>query len=112
MENTNLLMIPIWPLYNMNSVEDIDFDVGLSNYLKRGYDLSKRLEIYGILVWAKENSNYDFLGIMKNAPTPKKMKFLNNEVYIHLMNFKTFMENEEFGLLTDDRPLNRPWEQG
>lgn len=40
-----------------------------------------------------------------------KLKFTNEEIYSYLLNFKSFMKNEEFSLLTDDRPTNRPWEQ-
>ncbi|WP_431166069.1 hypothetical protein [Tenacibaculum halocynthiae] len=39
------------------------------------------------------------------------MRYNNYLTYEFLMNFKSFMKNEEFGLLTDYRPTNRPWEQ-
>ena len=34
----------------------------------------------------------------------RTLVFSNEEIYSFLMNFKSFMENEEFGLLTDDKP--------
>ncbi|WP_158530822.1 hypothetical protein [Tenacibaculum sp. E3R01] len=39
------------------------------------------------------------------------VNFSNEIIYEYLMNFKSFMENEEFSLLADDRPTNRPWMQ-
>lgn len=95
-----LLMIPLWPLYNMESLEDINYDNQLADYLKDGYKLEARKDIYNSLVWAKQNPNYNFLDIMKNAPNRNVIKFKNNEVYTHLIKFKEFMEKEEFSLLT------------
>ena len=106
MKNKNLLMILIWPLYNVSKIDDVIFDKNLSDYIKRGYSLKKRNELYKNLVWANENPNYNFLEIMNNAPSVRKVEFANSQVYKHLMSFKKFMENEEFGLLTDDKPTS------
>lgn len=108
---TSLLIIPIWPLFNMATISDTVYDQNLSEYLKKGYNLEKRKRIHKALKWAKENSTYDFLTIAKMAPTNRKMKFNNQEIYIHLINFKKFMENEKYGLLTDDRSTNLFWER-
>lgn len=40
---------------------------------------------------------------MKDAPVSGKLEFSNEEVYQYLMGFKTFMENEEYALLTDNK---------
>lgn len=102
------LMIPIWELYQINELSEIVFGVSVSEYIKDIKSLEERKNIYEALKWAKENSNYDFKGIMKDAPVPHKLKFSNREVYKYLMDFKTFMENEEYELLTDDRPVKKP----
>ena len=106
MKNKNLLIIPIWPLYDVSKINDVIFDKNLSDYIKRGYNLKKRKDIYESLVLANENPNYNFLEIMNNAPSVRKVEFANSQVYKHLMSFKKFMENEEFGLLTDDKPTS------
>ncbi len=111
MENKNLLIIPMWTLYNMKDLEDINFDINLSDYIKRGYNLTKRKELYEVLEWAEDNPNYSFINLMDNAPSVRKIKFTNKEIYLHLMNFKSFMENTEFSLLIDNRPTNLPWER-
>ncbi|WP_417799887.1 hypothetical protein [Tenacibaculum sp.] len=111
MKDINLLMVPMWPLYNVSSVDDMIFDGNLSKYLKRGYDLSKRKLIFNVLEWAQDNSEYNFKEVMDNSPNPREIRFSNKEIFNHLMNFKKFMENEEYGLLTDDRPTNYPWEK-
>lgn len=104
-------MIPMWPLYNVSSINDIVFDINLSEYIKRGYNLKKRKDIYESLVWANDNPNYNFVDIMQDAPSVRKIKFKKDEIYRHLLNFKSFMENEEFGLLTDDTSTSFPWEK-
>lgn len=48
---------------------------------------------------------------MENAPIRGKLKFTNEEIYSYLVNFESFMKNEEFSSLTDGRPTNHPREQ-
>ena len=97
------LMIPIWALYNFESIKDITFKIDDSEYLKNNYTLLERNNIYNSINWAKENPNFDFKSIMKEAPVSHKLKFSNKEIFKYLMNFKEFMENDEYNLLTDDR---------
>lgn len=105
------LMIPILYLYKVKKIKDFIFDKKLSERIKDYEELNDRKSVYEMLKWAEDNPDFHFESIMKNAPVRGKLKFTNDEVYYYLMNFKSFMENEEFGLLTDDRPTNRPWEQ-
>lgn len=100
----NNLMVPMFALYNFQSVKDIEFKLDDAEYLKDFYNLDERKDIQQALVWAKENPNFDFKEIMKEAPTPHKLRFSNKEVFKYLMDFKTFMENEEYKLLLEDRP--------
>lgn len=105
------LMTPIFYLYEIEKVEQIKLNESTAEKFKDIYDKKIRIEIFESLKWAEENKDFHFESIMENAPVRGKLKFTNDEVYSYLMNFKSFMENEEFGLLTDDRPTNRPWEQ-
>ena len=104
------LMSPIFYLYKKNKIEDIKFDKQFSERIKDYDELIHRIGIYKTLQWAEKNPDYHFESVMEDAPVVDKLKFSNDEVYQYLMNFKAFMENEEFGLLTDDRPTNFPWE--
>ncbi|MEP0263111.1 hypothetical protein [Dokdonia sp.] len=97
-------MIPIWLLYNTESLEDITYDEVLSETLKDGYDLDSRKLIYKVLEWAESKTEYDYNGIMDNAPTSRKLDYSNSEIYQFLMDFKNFMEKSEYGLLSDNRP--------
>ena len=40
---------------------------------------------------------------MVDVPLANKIRFTNTEIYNYLMKLKGFMENNEFGLLTDKR---------
>ena len=104
MENKNLLMIPIWLLYNTKSLGDIKYDEVLSETLKNGYDLDSRKLIYKALEWIESKSEYDYKGIMDNAPTSRKLDYSNSEIYQFLMDFKIFMGKNEYELLSDNRP--------
>ena len=95
--------MPLFGLYDIDSLEEVKFTIESSNYIKNGYSLEIRKNIYDSLNWAKENPSFDFKSIMNDAPVPHKFKFSNKEVYKYLMSFKEFMENEDFALLTDDR---------
>ncbi|CAL2080331.1 conserved hypothetical protein [Tenacibaculum sp. 190524A02b] len=103
-------MTPIFYLYKLKKIEDFLFDKKLSERIKDYEELKHRKGVYEMLKWAEKNPSFHFESIMENAPVRGKLKFTNEEVYSYLMSFKSFMENEEFGLLTDDRPTNKPWE--
>ncbi|WP_452598022.1 hypothetical protein [Pontimicrobium sp. MEBiC01747] len=103
MENKNVLMIPIWLLYNVDSIEEINYDSILSDTLKDSYDLEVTKKIYKTIKLAEEKPDYPFNEIMDKAPVLEKINFKDEEIYSHLMNFKSFMEDERFGLLTDTR---------
>lgn len=104
MKNKNLLMIPIWLLYNAKSLDDIEYDEILSETLKEGYDLDSRKLIYKALEWAESKNEYDYKGIMENAPTSRELDYPNSEIYQFLVDFKKFMEKSEYELLSDNRP--------
>ncbi|CAL2091558.1 conserved protein of unknown function [Tenacibaculum sp. 190524A02b] len=104
----NQLMTPIWALYNVDNITDVKFTIESAKRIANLYPREKLDNMYNALKWAEKNSNYDFLEIMNEAPTHRKLKFSNSEIFKHLMSFKKFMENEEFGLLTDDTPPNQP----
>lgn len=107
------LMIPIWALYNFKNINEIALKVDDSEYLKNVYNLEQRKKIHSALKWAKENPNFDFKGIMKDASVSHELIFSNSEVYNYLMSFKDFLENKEYKLLTDDRPIKKmPHEEG
>ncbi|MGQ3677691.1 hypothetical protein [Tenacibaculum discolor] len=105
------LMTPIFYLYKIEEVGQIQMNKKMAKKFKDIYDKNTRVEIFESLQWAEENKDFSFESIMEDAPVRGKLKFTNEEVYDYLMNFKKFMENEEYGLLTDDRPTNRPWEK-
>lgn len=59
---------------------------------------------------AVENSEFDFQIIATEVkPFAGNIHFTNEEIYNYLVSFKNFMENEEYGLLTDGRPNNLTW---
>lgn len=41
---------------------------------------------------------------MKDAPLSHELTFSNLDIHNYLMFLKNFMENQEYKLLTDDRP--------
>lgn len=108
-ENENLLMSPLWILYNKKEEEKLDVDV--AEQFKDIHDLKTRKLIYDSLKWAEKNANYEFINVFKRMPHIIEIKYNNDFIYNYLIDFKKFMENEEYGLLTDDRPTNKPWEK-
>ena len=102
------LMVQIWELYDLDSLDDAIFTVESSEYLKNGYSLPERKNMYDALKWAEKNPNFHFESIMEKAPDAGKLKFSNEEVYQYLMLFKSFMENKEYKLLTDNRKPLEP----
>lgn len=104
MKNKFFLTIPISFLYNVELIQEMKLDLIMSNTLKNGYNLEDRLSIFNALIWAEQNPNHPFKDVMKDTPILGELNFKNSEIYTYLINFKTFMENEEFNLLTDSRP--------
>jgi len=62
MKNKNLLMIPIWLLYNVESIDEVEFDLGLSNSMKDGYNINNRTNLFNALEWAEQNQDYPQAG--------------------------------------------------
>lgn len=102
------LIIPMFALYNFKNIKDIVLTSNDAEYLKDFYDLKHLKDIYNALIWAKENPNFYFKGIMKDAPVSHRLKFSNRDVYKYLIDFKIFMENEKNELLADDRQTKKP----
>ncbi len=109
MKNTRYLMEPIWELYHIDSYEDfqinnVSFNSKIADYLKKQYALDRRRNIYRSLEWAENNSTFNFKSVMDKAPVAGELPFSNEEIYSYLMQFKSFMENETFSLLSDNSP--------
>ncbi len=109
--DTRYLMIPMWNLFKVDKIEYIRLDKDSANWYIKGYELKDRRNIYTSLISVESNPNYNFLEIIKDAPDLREIEFSNLEIFEYLINFKKFMENEKYGLLTDDRPTNYPWEK-
>lgn len=107
-ENENLLMSPLWILYSKKNEQKLDSF--MAEQLKDFHGLKDRRLIYKALQWTENNKDYEFVNIFERMPILIEVNFSNAFIYLYLINFKSFMENEEFGLLTDDRPTNKPWE--
>ena len=56
----NHLQIPLFALYNFNKIEDLNLTVYDSEFLKDGYNLDERIQLFESLIWAVENQSYDF----------------------------------------------------
>jgi len=104
------LMTPLFTLYKVKSIDEIILNSDSSEKMKNIFDLERRKGLYNALQWAELNPDFEFESIMKDAPVQGAIGFSNQEVYEYLMKHKEYMENEEFNLLTDDRPTNRPWD--
>ncbi|WP_447636832.1 hypothetical protein [Flavobacterium microcysteis] len=98
------LQIPLFPLYNTESITSIKFTDGDEEVLKIGYTLKERKQIHQSLVWAKDNPDFEFESIMDNAPVVGKLSFSNAEIYTYLMKFKTFMEESKSLLIEESSP--------
>ncbi len=96
------LRTPLFTLYKVKDINDIQLNEMTSKRMKKIFNLERRKEIYNSLEWAEKNSNFDFENIMENTPVTGELIFSNQEVFEHLMNYKSFMENETYGLLTED----------
>ena len=102
------LMVQLWELYNLNSLQEAVFENRSSEYLKDFHTLKERKDMYDALKWAEQNPDFKFESVMENAPVFGELKFSNQEVYQYLMSYKEFMEQEEYKLLTEDRELKKP----
>lgn len=98
------LQIPIFPLYNAESIVSIRFSDDDAAFLESGYTLEERKQIHEALVWAKDNPDFEFESIMDKAPSVGKLSFSNADIYIYLMKFKTFMEESESLLIEESSP--------
>ena len=96
------LTTPLFTLYKVKDINDIQLNEMTSKRMKKIFNLERRKEIYNSLKWAEQNSNFDFENIMKDTPITSELIFSNQEVFEHLMNYKSFMESEDYGLLIDD----------
>ena len=103
------LTTPISNLLNKDSIEDIEYMEDRHERMKDVYSLESRKELYNALKWAEQNPNFQFETCLEGTPITGSLRVSNEEVYKHLMRYKAFMENEAYGLLTDDRPTNPPW---
>jgi len=59
------LIIPLWELYDLEALDEVIFNVKSSDYLKNGYNLDERKNMYESLKWAELNSDFQFESIMK-----------------------------------------------
>ncbi|SNR17728.1 hypothetical protein [Tenacibaculum jejuense] len=96
MDNKNVLIIPLWLLYNVKSIDNVNFDTILVENMKE-YNIVDRQYLYSVI--NSIDKNYDFSSVLENIPNSKEISFSNDEIYIYLMKFKSFMENEEYELL-------------
>ncbi|WP_028888323.1 hypothetical protein [Tenacibaculum ovolyticum] len=99
MENKNILIIPIWILYDEESIGKIKFDEILAENIKE-YSLKDRKNLYATIESIEKD--FDFAEVLRNSPNNKIIKFSNQEILDYLSLFKGFMENDEFGLLTEE----------
>lgn len=102
--NKNLVLKAMQILYNKKTLDEVPaFDHHFANHIKANLSLKSRKSTYKALEWAKENEEFDYKNLMEELLW-RTLVFSNEEIYSFLMNFKSFMENKEFGLLTDDKP--------
>ncbi|OED44522.1 hypothetical protein AB832_01935 [Flavobacteriaceae bacterium (ex Bugula neritina AB1)] len=91
MKNKNILIIPIWLLYDVETIEEVKLDKVLEDNIKE-YDLEKRKYLYSVLESISEST--DFMEILNNIPTGKNLEYSNKEIYEYLTNFKKFMKEK------------------
>jgi len=63
--NPHNLMVPLFPLYNYKSLDEIDLRERDAEYMMKYSSLQERKDLYEDLKWAKANPYYDFKSIMK-----------------------------------------------
>ena len=105
------LMIPVAILLNKDSIDDIKYRKNRHELMKDVYSLEVRKAMHEALKWAEENPDFQFKSCLEGTPITGSIKVNNEDIYEHLMRYKAYMENEEYGLLTDDRSTNPPWER-
>ena len=91
MENKNVLVIPLWLLFSVESIDEIKFDEVLANNISE-YELKDRKYLYSVINSISEGFKFD--DIISNIPNKEKIKFSNEIIYIYLSKFKNFMEDE------------------
>jgi hypothetical protein len=104
------LMTPLFTLYKVKNINEIILDKDTSERMKNMLNLGIRKGIYNALQWVESNPDFEFESIMKEAPVQGSLNFSNEEVFEYLIKYKEYMENDEYGLLTDDRLTNFPWD--
>lgn len=103
----NLLLSPLWAAYREKTL-GINLDKKISETLKDTHNLAERKQIYNTIKQVIKRPKYDFQAINnKIKPFASNVSFNNEEIYNYLTSFKNFMENVEYGLLTDDRLTNK-----
>lgn len=98
------LQIPMFPLYNTESIITITFTDDDAKFLKSGYTLEERKKIHEALVWAEDNPDFEFESIMENAPIAGELSFSNTDIYTYLMKFRIFMEESTSLLVEESTP--------
>ena len=98
MINYNVLIVPIWLLYDKEKMEEVILDDVLAENI-RSYSIDKRKYLYAAL--EKINDDFDFSEILEISPNQGDIIFSNSEIYNYLMEFKAFMEDDTFKLLEE-----------
>lgn len=101
-------LIPLSYLLQVKSIQNINLNSKGAEHLKKTYDKEVRLNIYNSLQEfdGRNILNYNFQKLIEEAGLMGTLNYSNKQIYDYLMSFKRFMENEEFGLLTDDKPTS------
>lgn len=86
-------------------LENFVFNKFMAERKKNIQNLVERKKQYNALVWAKNNSDFDFRTCWHESIPFKKV-----EVFQLLMKLKEFYEVDEYELLTDDRKPKEGWE--
>ncbi len=85
------LVIPMYRLHSLQSVDDEQYDEDSPSRFKKMYDLKKRQEIFEALEWAMENPDYDF----KSFPSYEDLRHSNAEIYRYLKRLYEFMKENK-----------------
>lgn len=106
-------LIPLSYLLQVKRIENINLNNDGAEHIKNYYNIDVRQNIYNSLKEFEgvDVLEYDFQALLEGSSLMGPIMFSNQEIYDYIIKFKSFMENEEYGLLTDDRLPNRPWEQ-
>lgn len=85
------LMIPMYRLHSLQSVDDQDYDEDSVRFFRRDYSLEKRREIFEALEWATENPDYDF----KSLPSYEDLRHSNSDIFRYLKKIYEFMKENK-----------------